>query len=179
MRSSLKKILSIVLMLTLIASIIVPAAADVPVATDVAFISATAPANVITGQNFAVIATTSPAVTDVGIFTGVDRVTATNAISDVDGVRTWVITINIAEPGDYQYVVRFLNASGGWQDGSALAVTAAADTTPPTVARPMPTRQAVHDPSIRRDPNAEVPTWYVFGSNRGVARSTDLMNWKQ
>jgi len=36
-------------------------------------------------------------------------------------------------------------------------------------------RVSVHDPSIVWDPNSS--TYYIFGSHRGAAKTTDLMNW--
>lgn len=37
------------------------------------------------------------------------------------------------------------------------------------------TPQAVHDPSIIKDQDGK---WYVFGSHRGVAKTSDLQNWE-
>ena len=151
-------------------------------------VTATAPREVYTGTGtsginanlFAVVVKTGLDATDVRLVnTATDTpLTVANANkhrSDLGAVSTWVLRIQLATAGEYSFAVE-QQVDGAWaSSGVTLPITAT--TIPASQSRTMPTRATTHDPSVFRDPNATTPTWYVFGSNRTVARSTNLISW--
>lgn len=141
------------------------------------FISASGPADVYTGQSFAVTAATGSGVADVGLYDASGtRLTATSVCSDVDGVRTWALTLALSEPGDYELAVRYADAFGNWFDsGVVMPVSATDENAHPTVSRTLPSRASVHDPSIVKDISSDY--YYIIGSGTGMARSADLSGW--
>ncbi len=145
------------------------------------FHGADAPKDVYTGQNFAVIVRTNLATLDVGLFETMDnsrqRIETSSVYSDVDGVRTWVLTVHLSEAGVYEFHPNMVDAFGVWWATEHLSITATDENAPAPVARTLPTRATQHDPSILKDPNAETPTWYIIGTGTGMPSSTDLVNW--
>ena len=142
------------------------------------------PETVFVGQDFAVTVKTDTKVLDMalgshktGTLPLTDYYVETNRYySDIDGVRTWVLTGKLGEAGDHMFFILYNDEYGNlYGKNISTPVTAIADPTPAPVSRSMPTRASVHDPSIVKDPNSNY--YYVFGSNRAIARSSDLINW--
>lgn len=129
-------------------------------------------------QPFPVTVITNDAVEYVALFNeSGSGIVSTRVFSDNgDGTRTWLLMTSLATRGSRSFSVKIADASKVWQDTEAtVSVWLGVDQEPQYEAAPAKSRSSVHDPSIVQD--KDTGEYYIFGSNQGVAKSSDLINW--
>lgn len=142
------------------------------------FISANGPSTAAVDEPFPVTVVTGKGTTQVALFneSGSGMVSTRLYTDNDDGTRTWVLMTTLGSRGDRTFTVKYADDSKNWIDsGESFQVKVRTYQPEEVEAVDAKNRSSVHDPSIVKD--KDTGEYYIFGSNQGVAKSSDLINW--
>lgn len=151
---------------------------DVPDYEEPTFISANGPTSAAVNELFPVTVVTGKGTTQVALFNeyGNGMVSTRLYSENDDGTRSWVLMTSVGSRGIRNFTVKYADDSKRWIDsGETFTVSVGAYQPEEFDPADSKSRSSVHDPSIVKD--KDTGEYYIFGSNQGVAKSSDLINW--